>query len=94
MADAKTPSPKNDKNRRSGLDRRWIIAPHEGPERRSGDDRRQMLKNGSLIVAENRCEIPPPGGAHRKNCSFPNWKLLCTIHRKNIVFGWTLIMEN
>ena len=35
MADAKTPNQKNDKNRRSGLDRRWIIAPHDGPERRS-----------------------------------------------------------
>ena len=32
MADAKTPSQKDDKNRRSGLDRRWIIAPHEGPK--------------------------------------------------------------
>lgn len=52
MADAKTPSQKNDKNRRSGLDRRWIIAPHEGPERRSGKDRRQQLENGDLIVAQ------------------------------------------
>jgi len=53
MADAKTPSEKNDKNRRSGLDRRWIIAPHDGPERRSGKDRRHALKNGDLIVAQN-----------------------------------------
>ena len=52
MADAKTPSPENDKNRRSGLDRRWIIAPHEGPERRSGRDRRQELENGDLILAQ------------------------------------------
>jgi hypothetical protein len=53
MADAKSPGSKNDDNRRSGLDRRWIIAPHEGSERRSGKDRRQMLENGDLIVAEN-----------------------------------------
>jgi sugar lactone lactonase YvrE len=51
MADAKKPSPKND-NRRSGLDRRWIIAPHEGPERRSGKDRRTPLENGEVIVAD------------------------------------------
>ena len=53
MADAKTPSQKDDKNRRSGLDRRWIIAPHDGPERRSGNDRRDKLENGELVVAEN-----------------------------------------
>jgi len=53
MADAKTPSQKNDDNRRSGLDRRWIIAPHDGPERRSGKDRRQTLENGDLMVAGN-----------------------------------------
>ena len=52
MADAKTPSPENDKNRRSGLDRRWIIAPHEGPERCSGRDRRQELEDGDLILAQ------------------------------------------
>jgi len=53
MADAKTPSQKDDKNRRSGLDRRWIIAPHDGPERRSGKDRRETLEIGELVVAEN-----------------------------------------
>jgi len=53
MADAKTPGKKDDKNRRSGLDRRWIIAPHNGPERRSGKDRRQTLENGDLIVTSN-----------------------------------------
>ena len=52
MADAKKPNPKNDKNRRSGLDRRWIIAPHEGPERRSGKDRRTVLEDSEVIVAE------------------------------------------
>jgi len=52
MADAKKPSLKNDKNRRSGLDRRWIIAPHEGPERRSGKDRRTVLEDSEVIVAE------------------------------------------
>ena len=51
MADAKKPSPKSD-NRRSGLDRRWIIAPHEGPERRSGKDRRTTLEDGEMIVPE------------------------------------------
>jgi len=34
---------KNFQDRRSGLDRRWIIAPHEGLERRSGNDRRAAL---------------------------------------------------
>ena len=52
MADAKKPSPKNNKNRRSGLDRRWIIAPHDGPERRSGSDRRKTLENGGMLVTE------------------------------------------
>ena len=51
MADAKKPSPKSD-NRRSGLDRRWIIAPHEGPERRSGKDRRTTLEEGEVIVPD------------------------------------------
>lgn len=51
MADAKKPSPKSD-NRRSGLDRRWIIAPHEGPERRSGKDRRTPLEDGEVIFAD------------------------------------------
>jgi hypothetical protein len=51
MADAKKSSPKSD-NRRSGLDRRWIIAPHEGPERRSGKDRRSLLEDAEVIVAE------------------------------------------
>ena len=52
MADAKRPSPKDDKNRRSGLDRRWIIAPHDGPERRSGKDRRTELENGDMIAVD------------------------------------------
>jgi hypothetical protein len=51
MADAKKPSPKSD-NRRSGLDRRWIIAPHEGPERRSGKDRRPTLEESEVILAD------------------------------------------
>ena len=51
MADAKKPSPKSD-NRRSGLDRRWIIAPHDGPERRSGKDRRTELENSDMIVVD------------------------------------------
>lgn len=54
MAGAKKPGPKSDKNRRSGLDRRWIIAPHDGPERRSGRDRRTALEDGKLIVADQR----------------------------------------
>jgi len=52
MANAKKPSPKDDKNRRSGLDRRWIIAPHDGPERLSGKDRRTELENGEMIVLD------------------------------------------
>jgi hypothetical protein len=52
MADAKKPSPKKNKNRRSGLDRRWIIAPHDGPERRSGSDRRKTLENAGMLVTE------------------------------------------
>ena len=52
MADAKKRSPKSDENRRSGLDRRWIIAPHDGPERRSGKDRRAKLEDGDLIVTD------------------------------------------
>jgi hypothetical protein len=52
MAKTKKPSPEDDKNRRSGLDRRWIIAPHDGPERRSGKDRRKALEEGSLVATE------------------------------------------
>jgi hypothetical protein len=52
MADAKKPSSKSDKNRRSGLDRRWIIAPHDGPERRSGSDRRTAMENAGMLVPE------------------------------------------
>lgn len=51
MADAKKPSPKSD-NRRSGLDRRWIIAPHDGPERRTGKDRRTISEDGDIVVAD------------------------------------------
>lgn len=52
MADAKTPSSKDNRNRRSGLDRRWIIAPHDGPERRSGKDRRAKMEDGDLIATD------------------------------------------
>lgn len=40
-------------NRRSGLDRRWIIAPHDGEERRSGKDRRAESDPGGELMAEN-----------------------------------------
>jgi hypothetical protein len=53
MANAKKPSPKGNKNRRSGLDRRWIIAPHDGPERRSGSDRRKTFENDGMLVTES-----------------------------------------
>ena len=53
MANAKKPRPKGNKNRRSGLDRRWIIAPHDGPERRSGSDRRQPFENDGMLVTES-----------------------------------------
>jgi hypothetical protein len=43
----------NNQNRRSGLDRRWIIAPHEGEERRSGIDRRAASEAGGELMAEN-----------------------------------------
>ena len=52
MANAKKPNAKSNKNRRSGLDRRWIIAPHEGPERRSGSDRRKTFENDGLLITE------------------------------------------
>jgi hypothetical protein len=41
------------KNRRSGLDRRWIIAPRDGRERRSGKDRRAEADSGGTSMAEN-----------------------------------------
>ena len=40
-------------DRRSGLDRRWIIAPHEGLERRSGNDRRVASDSAGAVMAEN-----------------------------------------
>ena len=52
MAKTQKPAPEDDKNRRSGLDRRWIIAPHDGPERRSGKDRRKALEEGSIVATE------------------------------------------
>ena len=44
---------KNFQDRRSGLDRRWIIAPHEGLERRSGNDRRAASEPEEAAKAEN-----------------------------------------
>ena len=52
MAKSKKSSAEDDKNRRSGLDRRWIIAPHDGPERRSGRDRRKALEDGSIVPTD------------------------------------------
>ncbi|MDX1708541.1 MAG: hypothetical protein R3274_08075 [Desulfobacterales bacterium] len=52
MAKAKKPTTVDDANRRSGLDRRWIIAPHDGPERRSGKDRRKALEEGSIVATQ------------------------------------------
>ena len=52
MAKTKKSSSEEDKNRRSGLDRRWIIAPHDGPERRSGKDRRKDLEDGSIVTTK------------------------------------------
>ena len=52
MAKTKKSHADDDKNRRSGLDRRWIIAPHDGPERRSGKDRRKALEEGSIVAAK------------------------------------------
>ncbi len=52
MAKSKKSSAEDDKNRRSGLDRRWIIAPHDGPERRSGRDRRKALEDGSIVATD------------------------------------------
>jgi hypothetical protein len=43
----------NFQNRRSGLDRRWIIAPHEGEERRTGKDRRAEQDAGGELMAEH-----------------------------------------
>ncbi len=45
--------PKGYQNRRSGLDRRWIIAPHDGEERRSGKDRRADSEPGGELMAES-----------------------------------------
>jgi hypothetical protein len=39
-SNSSNPAADRRKNRRSGLDRRWIIAPHKGVERRTGKDRR------------------------------------------------------
>jgi hypothetical protein len=44
---------KNFQDRRSGLDRRWIIAPHEGLERRSGNDRRAASDPEEAPKAQN-----------------------------------------
>ena len=44
---------KDYQNRRSGLDRRWIIAPHDGEERRSGKDRRTDSDPGGELMAES-----------------------------------------
>jgi hypothetical protein len=55
MADdrKKNESSQNVENRRSGLDRRWIIAPHDGEERRSGKDRRTEADSGGVLMTEN-----------------------------------------
>ena len=43
----------NYEDRRSGLDRRWIIAPRDGEERRSGKDRRDILDSGDESISGN-----------------------------------------
>ncbi len=43
----------NYENRRSGLDRRWIIAPRDGEERRSGKDRRDISDSGDESMSGN-----------------------------------------
>jgi hypothetical protein len=55
MARSTSPNPAaaKRKNRRSGLDRRWIIAPHKGVERRSGKDRRGIpVRRESTTVSQ------------------------------------------
>jgi hypothetical protein len=54
MAEEKKPDQEvqNLQNRRSGLDRRWIIAPREGKERRTGKDRRATPTAGGELMAE------------------------------------------
>ena len=42
----------NYQNRRSGIDRRWIIAPHDGEERRTGKDRRAVQDAGGDLMAD------------------------------------------
>jgi hypothetical protein len=55
MSDEKNSSQNSNhsKNRRSGLDRRWIIAPHSGQDRRSGKDRRTGLNSGGALVTDD-----------------------------------------
>ena len=43
----------NNEDRRSGLDRRWIIAPRDGEERRSGKDRRDISDLGDESMSGN-----------------------------------------
>ena len=51
---------KKDDERRSGLNRRWIKAPYEGVERRSGTDRRNELSQGepssTVPASDNKME--------------------------------------
>ena len=47
------PDAQNYEDRRSGLDRRWIIAPRDGEERRSGKDRRDILDSGDESISGN-----------------------------------------
>ena len=57
MAGPKSPFYRRPSDRRSRLDRRWIKAQYQGPERRSGKDRRSEIKlkdlNNELSLPED-----------------------------------------
>ncbi len=53
MSNPKTPAGPTPGERRSGLNRRWIKAPYNGEERRSGKDRRSDLALEDLPVPKD-----------------------------------------
>ena len=53
MADPKSPIYSRNQDRRSAFNRRWIKTDYTGEERRSGKDRREVLRTEDLPVFED-----------------------------------------
>lgn len=54
-------TPRNERSRRTGIDRRWINTPDYYPERRSGVDRRGPQEPGTRDSMDGKRQQKRPG---------------------------------